>query len=243
MIGGLLKSASSTALFAALGLIALSTGVPAAKAADLGGDCCADLEERVAELEATTARKGNRRVSLTISGQVATSVMSWNAHGLADQPAVAAAGGNPAIPAAANAMGSSSDTYVTDSTQAGGTFFDLSGSARVNPNVTAGFQLTVAICGQSRNHHTNQADDTAVALSDQRRTHHTYQAEDDASTPSGHCFDGAGVSTMVLTRANWYVDHKSLGRVTVGRQDTATAGITTIDLGGAGVAASANIGY
>ncbi len=30
------------------------------------GNCCADLEERVAELEATTARKGNRKVSLTL---------------------------------------------------------------------------------------------------------------------------------------------------------------------------------
>ena len=29
----------------------------AAFAADLGGDCCADLEERVAELEATTVDK------------------------------------------------------------------------------------------------------------------------------------------------------------------------------------------
>ena len=44
--------------------------VPSAKAADLGGDCCADLEERVAELEATTARKGNRKMSLTVYGQV-----------------------------------------------------------------------------------------------------------------------------------------------------------------------------
>ena len=43
-------------------------------AADLGGDCCADLEERVAELEATTVRKGNRKVSLSISGQVNTTV-------------------------------------------------------------------------------------------------------------------------------------------------------------------------
>lgn len=41
-----------------------------AAAADLGGDCYADLEERVAELEATTARKGNRKVSLEVSGQV-----------------------------------------------------------------------------------------------------------------------------------------------------------------------------
>ena len=40
------------------------------KAADLGGDCCADLEERVAELEATTVRKGNKKVSVTFYGQV-----------------------------------------------------------------------------------------------------------------------------------------------------------------------------
>jgi len=47
-------------------------------AADLGGNCCADLEERVAELEATTARKGNRKVSLTVSGYVATEITSWD---------------------------------------------------------------------------------------------------------------------------------------------------------------------
>ncbi|MBS0240138.1 MAG: porin [Proteobacteria bacterium] len=47
-------------------------------AADLGGDCCADLEERVAELEATTARKGNRKVSLAITGWVAEQVIHWD---------------------------------------------------------------------------------------------------------------------------------------------------------------------
>jgi len=41
-----------------------------ARAADLGGDCCADLDERVAELEATTVRKGNKKVSVTLYGQV-----------------------------------------------------------------------------------------------------------------------------------------------------------------------------
>jgi hypothetical protein len=51
--------------------------LPAA-AADLGGDCCADLEERVAELEATTARKGNRKVSLTVSGWVNEAVFFWD---------------------------------------------------------------------------------------------------------------------------------------------------------------------
>ncbi|HEU4380550.1 MAG TPA: hypothetical protein VFR73_18420, partial [Hyphomicrobiaceae bacterium] len=52
--------------------------VPSAKAADLGGDCCADLEERVAELEATTARKGNRKMSLTVYGHVNRSIMYFN---------------------------------------------------------------------------------------------------------------------------------------------------------------------
>ena len=49
-----------------------------AVAADLGGDCCADLEERIAELEATTARKGNRTVTLTISGYVAQEITWWD---------------------------------------------------------------------------------------------------------------------------------------------------------------------
>ena len=49
-----------------------------ASAADLGGNCCADLEERIAELEATTARKGNRKVSLTVSGWVGQQVMFWD---------------------------------------------------------------------------------------------------------------------------------------------------------------------
>lgn len=60
-----------------LGLI-LGSNISAASAADLGGDCCADLEERVAELESVAARKGNRKVSLTISGWVAEQVIHWD---------------------------------------------------------------------------------------------------------------------------------------------------------------------
>src|SRR5690349_24963817 len=78
MIGGLLKSTSRVALFAAAGLFVGGVAMPSAKAADLGGDCCADLEERVAELEATTARKGNRKMSLTITGQVNRMIMVWD---------------------------------------------------------------------------------------------------------------------------------------------------------------------
>ncbi|MGO4683429.1 porin [Hyphomicrobium sp. 2TAF46] len=68
-------SSSRMALVAAFGL---AMGFTPAQAADLGGNCCADLEERVAELEATTARKGNRKVSLTVSGWVNESVMFWD---------------------------------------------------------------------------------------------------------------------------------------------------------------------
>ncbi|MDX2290280.1 MAG: porin [Hyphomicrobiaceae bacterium] len=49
-----------------------------AAAADLGGDCCADLEARIAELEETSVRKGNRRVSLEISGQVSQGLLVWD---------------------------------------------------------------------------------------------------------------------------------------------------------------------
>ncbi|WP_367115888.1 porin [Hyphomicrobium sp.] len=44
----------------------------------MANNCCADLEERIAELEATTARKGNRKVSLTVSGWVGEQVMWWD---------------------------------------------------------------------------------------------------------------------------------------------------------------------
>ena len=59
--------------------IALSTGLTGtAFAADLGGNCCADLEERIAELEATTARKGNRKLSLEIYGQINEGILVWD---------------------------------------------------------------------------------------------------------------------------------------------------------------------
>jgi hypothetical protein len=157
----------------------------------LGGDCCADLEERVAELEATTARKGNRKVSLTISGQVTTALMAWD-------------------------DGIDNDVYVTDTTYNGGTFFQFAGNARINPNLSAGFQVV-------------------VGLDKGARTHQVDQDDDDGGAP--------GDTLMVMTLANWYLDHKALGRVTVGRINTATAGISTIDLGGAGVVANASFGY
>jgi hypothetical protein len=70
MTRGFLKSASVAALSLALSSTAY--------AADLGGNCCADLEERVAELEATVAKKGTRKVSLTVYGWVNKMMMHWD---------------------------------------------------------------------------------------------------------------------------------------------------------------------
>src|SRR5450631_3222173 len=72
-----MKKYSLGALVAA-GLLVGGLTASSASAADLGGNCCADLEERIAELEATTARKGNRKVSLTVSGWVNEAVFLWD---------------------------------------------------------------------------------------------------------------------------------------------------------------------
>ncbi|MET0568990.1 MAG: porin, partial [Hyphomicrobiaceae bacterium] len=109
MYGGLLKTASAAAILAAAGLF----GASSAKAADLGGDCCADLEERVAELEATTVRRGNRKVSVTLSGFVAHNVMYWD-------------------------DGIRSDTYIGDGGNYGSRFRFV-GSAKISPTLSAGF--------------------------------------------------------------------------------------------------------
>src|SRR5688500_6939525 len=80
MFGGLTKTSSRIALAAALGLVlgVLAMGTRPAKAADHGGVCCADVEERVAELEATTVRKGNKKVSVTLSGWVVKPGSWWD---------------------------------------------------------------------------------------------------------------------------------------------------------------------
>ena len=78
MIGGSMKTTSRFALAAVAGLLMGGAYAAPVKAADLGGNCCADLEERVAELEATTVRKGNKLVSLTLSGHVNRAMMWYD---------------------------------------------------------------------------------------------------------------------------------------------------------------------
>src|SRR5690606_25367467 len=110
-----MKKYSSCALVAA-GLLAGGLTATSASAADLGGNCCADLEERIAELEATTARKGNRKVSLTISGWVAEQVTWWD-------------------------DGHESNTYVTGLGTTLGTNVKFTGQAQIVPGWTAGYVL------------------------------------------------------------------------------------------------------
>ncbi|WP_068459130.1 porin [Hyphomicrobium sulfonivorans] len=109
---------SSLGALVAAGLLAggLSTG--SASAADLGGNCCADLEERIAELEATTARKGNRKVSLTVSGWVGQQVMWWD-------------------------DGYESNTYVGDLGATLSSHFKFTGQATISPGWYAGYVLHV----------------------------------------------------------------------------------------------------
>ena len=105
-----MKRTTQYALAAALATTLMGSG---AYAADLGGNCCADLEERIAELEATTVRKGNRRVTLAISGYVSHHVMFWD-------------------------DGTQSDTYIGDGGNYGSRF-RLRGEAKISADVTAGF--------------------------------------------------------------------------------------------------------
>jgi hypothetical protein len=133
MTGGFPKSASALAIAAAGLLIGNATLAPTiARAADLGGDCCADLEERVAQLEATSVRKGNKKVSLTISGRVHANVMYWNDNSSLNWPTEAK-----------TAFDHNSDVYFGN-TAGSGSNIVLNGSGRVNADLSAGFLMTLS---------------------------------------------------------------------------------------------------
>jgi len=110
-----MKTTSRFALAAAAGLFVGAMAFTPAKAADLGGDCCADLEERVAELEATTVRKGNRVVSVQLYGQVNKALLLWD-------------------------DGVDSDVFVVDNDMSS-TRLGLRGTGTVTPGLTAGYRI------------------------------------------------------------------------------------------------------
>ena len=77
MFGGLSLRHHALVATAAAALMGAFSHLPV-EAADLGGDCCADLEERVAELEATTVRKGNKKVKVELYGRMNRVANFWN---------------------------------------------------------------------------------------------------------------------------------------------------------------------
>jgi len=123
-----MKTTSTMALLAAAGFLAGGVAMaPApARAADLGGDCCADLESRVAELEATTARKGNRKVSLTITGRVNMNIMWWNE--------------NSGLGLSSTPFDRTSDVYFGNVTR-NETEFVFKGDAKISKDLTGGFSM------------------------------------------------------------------------------------------------------
>ena len=113
MNGAMMKATPRFAIAAAFGLV---VGVSSARAADLGGNCCADLEERVAELEATAAKHGNRKMSLTITGQVNKIIMWWD-------------------------DGQQSKTYYGVESRNSSTRISFLGEAKVTASVKMGFEI------------------------------------------------------------------------------------------------------
>jgi hypothetical protein len=137
MNGGSMTTFSRISMAA---VAALVVGVSSANAADLGGNCCADLEERIAELEATTARKGTRKVSLTISGQISQELLFWD-------------------------DGLRSDMYVTGPNSSNSRWRFL-GSAKISPEVTAGFlyEMQAYASASSAVNQSNGGDDLGGVL-------------------------------------------------------------------------------
>ena len=123
MMTGITQNASGSlrrsAMAGAVGLAGMMAIASTALAADLGGNCCADLEERVAELEATAARKGNRKVKLTVSGHVNEAVLFWD-------------------------DGSETNAYVV-SNNASRTRFRFVGDAKINADWSAGYLLEIGV--------------------------------------------------------------------------------------------------
>lgn len=118
-----MASAAAAAL-AAAGWYAIGSAKAADKSGIAGG--LADVEERVAELEATVARKGTRRITLTISGVVHKGVLWHNNDELPGKGKLSIYDG------------------TTDPSRV-----RIAGEAKVGSTMAAGFVIEIAYAGDS----------------------------------------------------------------------------------------------
>jgi hypothetical protein len=152
-----------------------------ADAADLGGNCCSDLEARIADLEATAARKGNRKVTLNVTGWVAEQITYWD-------------------------DGHESDTYVGGIGSTLGTHVKFSGEAVISPGWTAGYALHL---------------------------------EANTNDPLKWNQTGTGEGDLNVQQSYWFLKSDSLGKVSVGKQSSASDNAAIV-VDGSGSAAPAN---
>jgi predicted porin len=166
---------SRLAFLAASGLLLYGQTIPA-HAADLGDGCCADLEERVAELEATTARKGNRVVSLQIYGQVNKALLFFD-------------------------DGVNSDVFIVDP-DSSGSRFGLKGSAKINSSLSMGYNIELDV-QDSASDKVSQANDEGVENEILVRHNYIYiQSETLGRLSLGHSSTAAdGANEIVLGNA------------------------------------------
>ena len=86
-------------------------------AADSAAFCCDDLEQRVAELEATAARSGNAKLSFRVYGQINRALLMWH-------------------------DGFDSNAHVVDNATSSSRF-GFAGQAEIRPGLIAGYRLEV----------------------------------------------------------------------------------------------------
>ena len=128
------KWASTIWLGAAVASLWLATA-PATAGSD--DDCCGDLEQRIADLEGTTARKGNRKVSLTVSGWINEAIFAWD-------------------------DGAQSDAYIaTNAVEQ--SRFRFVGEGKINKDWTAGYVFEIGVQGHPSNQFNQDSEHSASA--------------------------------------------------------------------------------
>src|SRR5262245_5503913 len=141
---------TALALSIAAGVLAAGASLNPVRGQALLSSCCDDLEERVAELEATTARRGTNQLSFRLYGQVNRALLLWN-------------------------DGFDSSSHVVDN-HTSSTRFGFVGQATVKPGWTASYRFEIDAPFPSSDEIFNAADGRTgiLAASNQLRVRQNY---------------------------------------------------------------------